>query len=378
MEQIGAPIPGEGARIKVEPPSDAASPADHSDEDIYEDAGDLDFSHAVQDLYLSRIPKYLWDCWSKLGDDEEIEIGTIRVEGNLDDVRRMSLHLNPNVEGQANVPKEYNMHVTNRSSLNTYVFTEKNLKGYSAKDKAAAQPKPSGGGFASQPPKPMYQSRPGQSSQAWETTRRWNPYKKAIPKQTVLVGQIKTEMNCLPVENAEYDRTMEARTRDAMRKKPKRETLMVERQPEGNVYLPTGGQQQNTFESGFTKQAKPIAGKAQHFKAARLPENELRDLLFECFRSYNFWSMMAFKQTLHQPENYLRQVLEKVAHLVKSGRFANHWQLNPEFQEKNYDVNVKDEAAPAADYPDGQDFDEAEGNAEEDEENVKMEDVLPS
>lgn len=45
---------------------------------------------------------------------------------------------------------------------------------------------------------------------------------------------------------------MEARTRDAMRKKPKRETLMVERQPEGNVYLPTGGQQQNTFESGFT------------------------------------------------------------------------------------------------------------------------------
>lgn len=88
--------------------------------------------------------------------------------------------------------------------------------------------------------------------------------------------------------------------------------------------------------------------------------------------------MMAFKQTLHQPENYLRQVLEKVAHLVKSGRFANHWQLNPEFQEKNYDVNVKDEAAPAADYIDSQDIEDGEGNAEEDEDNVKMEDVLPS
>lgn len=89
VEQNGAPTFGEGARIKVEPPSNAASPADHSDEDIYEDAGDLDFSHAVQGLYLSRIPKYLWDSWSKLGDDEEIEIGTIRVEGNLDDVRRV-------------------------------------------------------------------------------------------------------------------------------------------------------------------------------------------------------------------------------------------------------------------------------------------------
>ncbi|KAI4133917.1 MAG: hypothetical protein LQ341_006106, partial [Variospora aurantia] len=57
-EQDGPATLGEAARIKVEPPSAATSPADPSDEDIYEDAGDLDFSRAVQGLYLGRIPKY--------------------------------------------------------------------------------------------------------------------------------------------------------------------------------------------------------------------------------------------------------------------------------------------------------------------------------
>lgn len=72
------------------------------------------------------------------------------------------------------------------------------------------------------------------------------------PEQTALVGQIETEMNCLPVENAEYKRIMDARIREAMMRKPKRETQMVERQPDGRVYVPTGGQQHNAFELGFT------------------------------------------------------------------------------------------------------------------------------
>lgn len=86
VEQDG---PLDSARVKIEPPSTATSPTAHSDDDIYEDAGDLDFSQAVQGLYLSRIPKYLWESWSKLKDDQEIRLGTIRVEGDLDDVKRV-------------------------------------------------------------------------------------------------------------------------------------------------------------------------------------------------------------------------------------------------------------------------------------------------
>lgn len=39
------------------------------------------------------------------------------------------------------------------------------------------------------------------------------------------MGQVQTEINCLPVENAEYQRTMEQRTKQAI--KPKRETKLL-------------------------------------------------------------------------------------------------------------------------------------------------------
>lgn len=67
----------------VKPEPGDAMPSPYMDEDdLYEeDAGDLDFSQAQQQLWLSHIPRSLWETWSSLSDDEEIDIGTIRVEG---------------------------------------------------------------------------------------------------------------------------------------------------------------------------------------------------------------------------------------------------------------------------------------------------------
>ena len=62
-----------------------------SDEDIYEDAGDLDFSNSAQSVWLSRIPKALWRNWNNIDDDEEVQIGTIRIEGKPDDTKRVSV-----------------------------------------------------------------------------------------------------------------------------------------------------------------------------------------------------------------------------------------------------------------------------------------------
>jgi transcription initiation factor TFIIF subunit beta len=67
-------------KIKPDPETQGASPAAFSDEDVYEDAGDLEFNANpdFQKLYLARVPKFLWEAWSKLDDDAEIRIGTIR------------------------------------------------------------------------------------------------------------------------------------------------------------------------------------------------------------------------------------------------------------------------------------------------------------
>lgn len=61
-----------------------------ADDDIYEDAGDLDFSDAARGLYLTRIPTYLWESWSQLDENEEIRLGTVRVEGSFDRPSRVS------------------------------------------------------------------------------------------------------------------------------------------------------------------------------------------------------------------------------------------------------------------------------------------------
>lgn len=61
-----------------------------ADDDIYEDAGDLDFADASRGLCLTRVPKYLWDFWSKMDDDQEIKLGTIRVEGDISHPQRVS------------------------------------------------------------------------------------------------------------------------------------------------------------------------------------------------------------------------------------------------------------------------------------------------
>ena len=67
------------------------------DDDIYEHDNDLDFATAQQNVWLSHVPKSLWESLASFDDDEEIEIGTIRVErkGNVDSrvsVSRPCLH----------------------------------------------------------------------------------------------------------------------------------------------------------------------------------------------------------------------------------------------------------------------------------------------
>lgn len=84
--------------IKPDPDSKDAILADIDDEDLYEDAGDLDFTNAAQSLWLSRIPRSLWEHWSNLDnldDDEEIQVGTVRIEGDSKDIKRVGICFGP-------------------------------------------------------------------------------------------------------------------------------------------------------------------------------------------------------------------------------------------------------------------------------------------
>lgn len=95
--------------------------------------------------------------------------------------------------------------------------------------------------------------------------------------------------------------------------------------------------------------------RAQENKTARMPQNELLDLIYGCFRQHKYWPFKSLKAELKQPEAYLKQTLEMVAHLVKSGDFAMTWELKPEARESNYaDAlayrDAKEELPPTAGY----------------------------
>lgn len=77
--------------IKPDPDNKDMVFADMDDDDLYEDAGDLDFTEAGQNVWLSRLPRQLWENWAQIDDDEEIEIGTMRIEGDSSDLKRVCI-----------------------------------------------------------------------------------------------------------------------------------------------------------------------------------------------------------------------------------------------------------------------------------------------
>ena len=115
-----------------------------------------------------------------------------------------------------------------------------------------------------------------------------------------------------------------------------------------------------------------------------MPQNELLDLIIDCFKRYNYWSLKTLKAEVNQPEAYLKQTLEMVAQLVRQGPHAMKWQLKPESKLSAY-TNIqshsqtRDETAPDVSYNlDGMsDIGELGDDLGSDDEEIKSEDVIP-
>ena len=108
-------------------------------------------------------------------------------------------------------------------------------------------------------------------------------------------------------------------------------------------------------------------------KTTRIPQNELFDLINRCFSEYKYYSMKALRARLRQPEAYLRETLDKVADLIRSGPFANHYALKPAFRQmiEQKTGNALPEENTVA--PVGE---EGAEPLDDEDEDLKMEDVL--
>ncbi|KAK7430879.1 hypothetical protein QQZ08_002669 [Neonectria magnoliae] len=362
--------------IKPDPEA-AASPAPAEEDDLYEDAGDLEFfdkeadNRSLNSIYLARVPKYMWDAWVKLtdrlGDDDEIQIGTLRTwpvekpDGSSSTKLRMLLH--PGCPEHQLLPREYDLEVLDANVNNHYIFSEEDLPGFKARSKARQDAANAGipasilrqraAAAAGAPERPAY-----------DRSRRYQPYyRKAVPKRTKVFGKIHYDLRVEPRDVQEEERLLAQRLMDAESSKSKLQ--IISRNKASSIINP-GTAGAVSWGGNFIKNTAPIVKpkKGEVFKAARIPKNQLLDQIFECFRQFQYWSMKALRQKLHQPDTYLRQVLEDVAVLNKSGRFANHYCLSEAYRDKA-GSDSKEAAAEAVD--DG-----------DDDEGEEMEDVLPT
>lgn len=368
------------ATVKADPDEVMASPGGASDDDLYEDAGDLEFydttnqSDAANSIYLAHVPTDLYEAWAGMDDDEEIQIGTIRqwneVDKNGNTKMRLAMLLDHKNRHHQLVPKEYNLEIKDMNLMNTFMFTEQDLPGY--KSKAQGGPNRN---LPAHLRNKQYQSRDNNGKPEGGRKGRYQPtYRKAIPKKTVLAGRFRHELNCNTTQTPEAKHLLALRVQDAM--KPKAQTSMMSSAraiPNGIIQAGTtagNDKMRNFVRTAVVDQKAAKTKKQKEERAARLDQHVLRDRIFACFAKYNYWSMKAFKLELVQPETWLRENLEEVAVLHKSGPFANHWELKPDYKR----MGAMAEAGAAA--PDAGMDDESEFDGDDDE--IQMEDVIPS
>lgn len=66
---------------------------------------------------------------------------------------------------------------------------------------------------------------------------------------------------------------------------------------------------------------------------ARMPRNQLLDMLFGLFRERDHWPIKQLREKLQQPEVYLKDVLNDIATLHRSGEHNGTWELKEAFKD---------------------------------------------
>ncbi|TIB65501.1 hypothetical protein E3P77_02667 [Wallemia ichthyophaga] len=271
-------------------------------EDISEDIGTEVFADESINLddddnkvWLIKIPKFLKERWEKVEQDA-LELGTLRVYND----NSVKVILPPEHTDQItqDLPREYTLNVHKHSSENNYIFAEKYGDITPQQSQLAAS-----GAFS-----------------------RVNH-----PIHTRLSGRIHHEGALIPDLNDSYKSIMKARHISASQ--PKRTAKILEPQ---DTKLQHGFNTASRFSS-FVKTDKGKKAGAQFERAARMPKNELLDLLFSLFERNKYWNMRDLRARTQQPLTYLKETLMTIAHLANKGPYHGHWYLQDVYQREHHD-----------------------------------------
>ncbi|KAJ1914282.1 hypothetical protein H4219_004866 [Mycoemilia scoparia] len=281
-------------------PNNSSSNSGHMVVDEDDETEDVKMDELGSKVWLVKVPDFLAERW-RSADNPDEEIGKLRIYDQPDANGNNISMLLPDTAGNSDIPKEYHLKVINNQVQNMYVFSE--LK------------------------KPDQNLKPTNIKNT-----------QAVP--TALTGTIHHECTISPVFNDEYQNIMRKRTLKADR--PNSSVVLM-----NDIFRPDMHRAPEPFLLS-TKQQK----KQKEAKYARMPREELRDLLFSVFEDYQYWSMKGLIEYTKQPQQFLREVLLEIAELNRDGSFASLYSLKQEYlsqhQAKGGSIAPTNEASSSA------------------------------
>ncbi|KAF9223418.1 hypothetical protein BS17DRAFT_139134 [Gyrodon lividus] len=312
-------------------------------------------------VWLVKIPKHLMARWAGI-DKEDVHLATIRIYQNSASVSgqspRIFLFLPPDPndatprasdlpsfppdaayipagEGGVHVDR-YELDMVNDAVENQLVIAER--------------------------PKDLVPPPPGTAA-----AHTCNPRART----TILTGRIKHECNLRPLFNESYRRQMRERTRAY--NTPCRQIRLIEEAGvsggRGGINRLSSGVAAGSFADMVKTKHKPAKGTFE--RMARLPRNQLLDLLFQLFREQPRWSFKPLRERTQQPEIYLKEVLNDIAILHRSGEYNGMWELSEIFTKDGVKAeNVPGSSSLANGDVATEDYDEDEDEDEDDMEEI--------
>lgn len=352
--------------IKVDP-MEAHSPAALSNIDDFEEEVDLQIppipEQGGQQAWLVKVPDYIWKAWSTMyqesADNEPIEIGKMRVYNTNDQdptKQKIQIKLAAGNALHHDLPLTYDLALQSNGYNNTVVFSEKDLPGHATGPGSRFNRRP--GANASLKPN-------GIPSKA-DRYGKQGGYRTSIPKQTRLAPVIQHVADAYPDMTDDYYRHFK-KTYDAAIK-PKA-TVAFQRGIDRNMH-PSSHKAYEGFNT-FAMSSRPKGKKTPvREKNVRVSEQELLDRLYQCFRQYRYWSLRALKNELRQPEAFIKQTLESIATLIRSGDFAMNYKLKDEIERvanvKPEEVKEETAIVKSEDESSGEEDEDAEMDGDED------------
>ena len=319
---------------------------------------DLDLTRGMHQVWLVKVPKFLIDGWSRIQHDD-VPLGHVRVyDPDENGNQPMELILpespawpipieDPLVRSQfAHMPRKYDMKLTSSTSetyaKNLYAFEEELIDEDDVASDLGVDEDVVPDSVDIKGPRGTGPAR-GVHRKRRKTALTGTVTNETSVQPQKLQAPVTLSTESKPLLRAEQSRSLlTPEYREILRRRriesstPKRSVIMMESGDTGMNNMLAAGVGKGHIKPRATN---IVAGAMQSRsgdsteKFARMPRNELLDLLFNLFDKYSHWSLKRLREETQQPYVYLREVLSTIANQHHNGPYAGSWSLKREYSE---------------------------------------------